>query len=293
MPRREGFKDQKLFVIPAPFKEKCQHDTVLSQLYLTDIGYYPKAKDHYVERGAHLPQYVLIYCLKGKGWCELESGGRRMINSGEVFVIPANTSHAYGSCHDNFWEIYWVHFQGEQAEEMARRVCEEKWGEGINVELLGDNILLFDHIISDLELGSYESSYEYANYRLWHLLGAFIHHCKVTSGSKDHSVRNITNETIIYMKENLSRMLTLHDLANYAGMSVSYFCCQFRKQTGSSPMDFFINMKMQEACKYLTFSEMKIKDISREIGYVDQYYFSRIFTKIIGQSPRQYRIGSC
>ena len=54
-------------------------------------------------------------------------------------------------------------------------------------------------------------------------------------------------------------------------------------------MDFFINLKMKEACKMLRSSEMYIYEIAQKLGYSDQYYFSRIFKKVVGMSPKKYK----
>lgn len=56
-----------------------------------------------------------------------------------------------------------------------------------------------------------------------------------------------------------------------------------------APMDYYIQLKMQRACRYLAHSDRKIKVIARELGYDDQYYFSRLFSKAIGKSPSDYR----
>ena len=50
-------------------------------------------------------------------------------------------------------------------------------------------------------------------------------------------------------------------------------------------MDYFINLKMQEAIRLLISQSLKIKEVAYRLGYSDQYYFTRIFTKHIGSSP--------
>ncbi|EEG72103.1 transcriptional regulator, AraC family, partial [[Clostridium] hylemonae DSM 15053] len=47
----------------------------------------------------------------------------------------------------------------------------------------------------------------------------------------------------------------------------------------------------QEACKLLKATDMYIYEVSSELGYEDQYYFSRIFKKVVGVSPRDYKNG--
>ena len=56
-----------------------------------------------------------------------------------------------------------------------------------------------------------------------------------------------------------------------------------------SPMDYFIRMKIQFACQLLSQRELRIKEVADKIGYDDPYYFSRIFKKITGKSPAQYK----
>lgn len=54
-------------------------------------------------------------------------------------------------------------------------------------------------------------------------------------------------------------------------------------------MEYFIHLKIQRACRYLTLTRFSIKQISLTLGYSDQYYFSRIFHKVMGVSPLAYR----
>ncbi|TKC57159.1 AraC family transcriptional regulator [Pedobacter hiemivivus] len=55
-------------------------------------------------------------------------------------------------------------------------------------------------------------------------------------------------------------------------------------------MDYFIHLKMQRACQFLYANETKIKTIALDLGYEDPFYFSRVFKRYIGMSPKQYKL---
>ena len=63
----------------------------------------------------------------------------------------------------------------------------------------------------------------------------------------------------------------------------------FKQSTGYSPIDYFIQMKMQKASQQLNFSNLSVKAIAMNMGFDDPYYFSRRFRKIMGSSPKIYR----
>jgi AraC-like DNA-binding protein len=58
------------------------------------------------------------------------------------------------------------------------------------------------------------------------------------------------------------------------------------------PIDYFIHLKMQRACYLIKAENTKIKIVARELGYEDQFYFSRLFKSHIGVSPNEYRLST-
>jgi AraC-like DNA-binding protein len=92
-----------------------------------------------------------------------------------------------------------------------------------------------------------------------------------------------------YMHENLEHRLNLEQLAAYAGYSPSHFSLLFRQQTGQSPLAYLNSMKIERACQLLTTTNMRINQICHKVGIDDSYYFSRLFKKETGLSPKQYR----
>ena len=63
-----------------------------------------------------------------------------------------------------------------------------------------------------------------------------------------------------------------------------------RQRSGYSPKAYFNQIKLQEACQLLDFTGMKINQICYKIGIEDCYYFSRLFSKVMGMSPRKYKM---
>lgn len=94
------------------------------------------------------------------------------------------------------------------------------------------------------------------------------------------------------MRSKLSEKLTLENLALMNKLSASHFSLLFRKETGMAPLDYFIHLKLQQACLLLLTTESKIVNIAKNLGYEDSYYFSRLFKKYMKMSPQQYRFSS-
>jgi transcriptional regulator GlxA family with amidase domain len=97
------------------------------------------------------------------------------------------------------------------------------------------------------------------------------------------------DKTLDYMSHNLDQSLSLQDLADHANLSKSHFARCFKEQTGFSPIDYFIHLKVQHAAMLLTFTDKTVREIGAEVGFDDPYYFSRTFKKILGLSPAHFR----
>lgn len=105
---------------------------------------------------------------------------------------------------------------------------------------------------------------------------------------KGYHISNPVDKSISYMQANLNKIISIKEMATYVKLSESHFSKIFRNKTGTSPLDYFINLKMQEAIRLLTNQSLKIKEVAYKLGYNDPYYFTRIFTKHIGSSPGSF-----
>ena len=94
---------------------------------------------------------------------------------------------------------------------------------------------------------------------------------------------------IFYLQEHVETNLTLQELARYFKYSESHFSSLFRKETGTSPIHYFMHLKIQKACQYIELTDMTLNEIAMRLGFEEQAYFSRVFTKVMGISPSAYR----
>ncbi|MDE7158384.1 MAG: AraC family transcriptional regulator, partial [Clostridiales bacterium] len=83
--------------------------------------------------------------------------------------------------------------------------------------------------------------------------------------------------------------MSLDFLARNLAISKNYLCKIFHDSTGTTPIEYLIELRMEDARKRLTQSDDSVSDIAKAVGYRDPLYFSKEFRKKYGKSPVQYR----
>lgn len=286
---RDGFKGSRAIIVPRLIIDELEKDSFSSKLHITDIGYYPTAHFHNRKREEGISQFILIYCVNGKGWYEIENK-RYEVGENQCFVLPANIPHEYGASTNNPWTIYWVHFKGEFASFYGNIFKVPISIPPGNMSRIRERLRIFEDIYSALSNGYSKENIEFASSALYYFLGSikYLEAYRGVTKDKD-SDTNIIETTISYMRENLEKPMTLQDICEFAGYSESYFSSMFKSNTGHTPINYMIQLRMQAACQYLDFSDLKISQICHKVGISDPYYFSKLFTKTIGLSPSAYK----
>ncbi|MCM3785007.1 response regulator [Neobacillus mesonae] len=95
-----------------------------------------------------------------------------------------------------------------------------------------------------------------------------------------------------YIAEHYSRELSLEEVADYAGLNPHYFSKLFHERCGITFIDYLTGLRIERARELLVDPSYVLKDISQKIGYRDPNYFSRVFKKMVGMSPSEYRNAS-
>lgn len=287
MRKAENFKGQKMIVLPQAIVNILKKNEFTRYLYITDIGYFPFARYHSINRGDGSSNNILIYCVDGRGWIKC-NGIQKKIQKNHYYVIPAHAPHSYGADYNSPWTIYWIHFNGINAQHFIKPgeypcFIPEKLNSRND-----ERIQLFEEMLLILENNLANTSLEYSSVLLTQYLGSLKYLVQFESRNaleKNHTIYR----AISYMKSNIDKIISLQEVADHCNLSVSHFCLQFKNETSYSPMDYLTMIRIQKSCKLLCFTDKKVKEIACAVGYDDPYYFTRVFKKKMGHSPIQYR----
>ena len=299
--KKDGFLGERSVVLPPMIVEMEEKDPLVSSLFITDIGHYPMAEHHHRIRTVGINQFVLIYCVDGSGFYKLR-GRKYEVRKNHYFILPAGEPHEYGADEGKKWTIYWVHFRGKHASiyaEGADKPQEVKVAINSNISNRNN---IFEEMLSTLHFGKDVEDLRYASSLLHYYLASlrYLRQYRSTDRYVTGKTTRRKEETdwssdmvqgaIHFMKENVEQKISLADILNYVGYSSSRFSAIFKKRTGLSPLSYFNKLKIEYACSLLSTTDMHVNQICYKVGISDSLYFSRLFSKVMGMSPTQYRM---
>lgn len=282
-----GSGRQRIMIPKTVLKSMIYNNPLFQPLHIVSMGFYPHAHGHYTYRKKGLPENFVFYCTAGHGWYKLGKTEYK-VGPGEFFFLPQGVEHAYGSDAQDPWSIYWVHFGGNALPQfnqmqVAQAALQPKHIRG------GEQIVaLFQRMYKSLELGFSTDNLGFANLCLGHFLSLFLYPNRHFEAAQPQRT-SLVDQAIHYMQDHIKSNLTLQQICSEHHYSPSRFSSLFRQQTGYAPIDYFIQMKMQQASQMLDLTDKSVKDIAANFGFDDPYYFSRRFRKVYGVSPKQYR----
>lgn len=283
----EGFPGQRLTVLPPAVVRRAAGLPVCRDLRVTHIGAYQTAPHHFVDRPRGASEHILIVCQGGQGVCAVKNR-RHRLTTGHAIVLPAGVPHRYWADESDPWKIFWVHFTGARSDD--------------HIAMLGlppPRPVCWLHDLSSVT-EAFEQTYRhtlggYTDVDLYGLstgLSRLLGLCRLSQRSSDVRRRHAEEQvlkTVHYMAENLHRPLTLAQLAVIAAWSPTHYSMVFRRQLNLSPIEYLLRLKIQRACELLRTTDDLVADIAQDLGFADPFYFSRLFRRRVGSSPRAYR----
>ncbi|TNJ67653.1 AraC family transcriptional regulator [Paenibacillus hemerocallicola] len=258
---------------------------LVKALYIETIGCTNQMQSLSINRARGSDNYILIYSYEGKGWFQAASREKTTIGKNTAILIQPGNPYSYGSYESEPWSFYFAHIRGENSAlyfqgnpaihmiglEESHIKCKQLFAECY--EIWSDKTSIHNRIYSS------------------HLIGQLLTLLSMFQGvlpnrlPKDKPV----NEAIQFMLRHIEGRLTLQQLCKMTNLSKPYLVKLFNKNTGYSPIDYFLRLKIRRACEYFDSTDLTVKEVCFKLGFTDPYYFSRMFSKIMGQSPSKYR----
>jgi AraC-like DNA-binding protein/ligand-binding sensor protein len=137
-------------------------------------------------------------------------------------------------------------------------------------------------------IGELNTIYDIEELSYWTLkvLNRFMENVFNFASSKN---RDVIKRAVNYVNNNYMNNITLNSISEFVHLNASYFSTLFRKETGVNFSDYLNKVRIEESKKLLKDNRYTILEISIEVGFEDQSYYSKVFKKFTGLTPKEYK----
>ena len=225
--------------------------------------------------------YQLLYVASGTATFVFD-GEEHRCPAGSVVLYRPNETHFYSYNLKDKTEMYWIHFTGNKVEDILGKYGPNKQISFARVS--NKYVELCEKIIYELQLKRPMFG-EITAALFLELLGLISRGVQTRKDAYDASIE----EALIYFHKHYNENIELEQYAKSCNMSICWFARQFRNRTGMSPKQYITDIRIGNAKTLLHATNKSIGEIGYMCGYDNQLYFSRIFKKYVGISPRDYR----
>lgn len=238
-----------------------------------------------------LASHMLLYVVTGNGKLHISDGCNAadllpntvlLFPIGSVFAAECDAKHGL--------HLYKIEFDIYRAMEWSddRRVYEKELTLPISGEIRVEQHHRIRRLIRLLFRDSpSQSRIEHSSIQpyLYDVLSAIFDN---STSTILEGTDKLLDHTIEYMQHAFSTNITLAKLADMAGTNPSYYSQLFKRKMKKSPIEYLTDLRMNQAKQQLLRPSGKIRDIARDVGYKDEFYFSRRFKTYSGISPTAY-----
>lgn len=240
--------------------------------------------------------YQLIYVASGQAYVrtpqELSSQAKEQehtVPAGNMILyLPGQPQHYYYRPQD-CPEIYWIHFTGYEVPYLlATHGCNPVQAPFIiPCGTLPEYQKLVIQMIQELQV--MRPDFQELLVLLFRQLLVFISRHQKEGTIKDKRLQAQIRQAVLYFHENFAAPIVVEEYAQSCHMSTCWFIRSFKQQMGTPPLKYLTSIRLNRARDLLESTEYTITEISRMVGFENPLYFSRIFSKQMGQSPSAYR----
>lgn len=241
-----------------------------------------------VEKGRILNEYQLLYVTNGKGiFVYGQNKESTYISEGKMFFLMPGVWHTYKPLENSGWKEYWIGFKGSIIEKI---VAEGFFLNRPPIFNIGLNERVVDLYMKAIEIADEErAGYQQALAGIvMHILGLMYYRDKTRNFNDENLIGKI-NKAKVLMRESIYKNIVAEDISKSLNISYSGFRRAFKEFTGTSPSQYMMELKLNEAKLLLSTTAQSVKNISYSLNFENPEYFSVFFKKRTGITPIEYR----
>lgn len=227
-------------------------------------------------------RYALVCIIEGAGRYSDALGAKRPVVRGDVILVFPELAHNYYAMGQGWIEFH-VIFTGPVFDLLRSANLLVPQAPIFHVDNVEELLIRFEEILSDDSCGSLELVYRCAAY-ITELISR-------NAGEKETLDAGAPwlRQALRAINEQLVGPLDIGEVARSVNMSYEGFRKAFRKSMGITVGQYHSNRRIEAARSLLEHTEMTVKQIADNLGFVDEYHFSNRFRKVTGERPGRYR----
>jgi len=236
-----------------------------------------------------LDTYKLLFIINGKGYLKQGDSPLMTLSQGDIVVLFPKERHHYYADPEDPWELMWVSFNGGICETLIREV-------GFS----NDNFILTNAMTHSIQrtlqtlinsLGDTDDTDRLCATGQLYILFAYLR--QMGENQKRHP--DMSNQdpcvwkAIRFIEQNYYLDINVEMLCKHVNYSRSYLSRIFKSEMNMTIPEYTNMVRIQNAKSLLTETNMPMHEISTSVGVHDSFYFSKLFKKVTGETPREYR----
>ena len=254
--------------------------------YITGFGLQEKNPNH-LHGFIIKPEYTLQYLSEGEGFYYINDK-KYTLKAGDMFYLPKNVMVKYKAKQDNPYKYYWVAFDGSGIEKFLMEL-----GFSIDNPVISYSDDKINALLEDI--GNYLGDYNNANY-MFAIGGLYKFFAYLFSKNNTEQIERQTFSQY-YVSYAVSEIKTKYNdgdfnvtsLAKTLGLTREHFSTVFKSITGSSPIDYLMDYRINQAKKMLNMGA-SVTETAFNTGFNSSANFSVQFKKHVGESPIKYKL---
>ena len=257
-----------------------------SLVHLQEVGQLQARSPHASTRQG-LASYLFFVVEHGSGTLEYE-GATHPLRAGDCVFLDCRRPYRHYTG-DDLWRLRWVHFYGPNMAAIYKKYQERGGLACFHAEDAAAYADLLDRLYTLADSDNYVRDMQICE-KLIALLTLLMQESwhpdtARTAGTKRQNLQEIKD----YLDEHYAEKITLDALAEKFYINKFYLTRVFKEQFGLSVTSYLTQLRITQAKRLLRFTDQNIEFIAQECGLTDANYFSRLFKKVEGTTPGEYR----